>query len=478
MKKTLLFLFLSMLWCFSACTKDDLAKNYCETSNESVDILSFDSIDSFQQVMMGLANNTIPIGNISPNVNLLDVVTSFDYRSDPILRYELRDFRITRDTQNSTYYESSNYEELVPDENLASLLNAKGEIEIDGTIYKISERGTYMFESSLKDEFDASYAIFEESEGQLIDTLTYQLADGIVRYATFEESESETFMAPDYFEEPEDEAESPTETRIPTIVSPLQNLNFNDYPVYNSSAKTVAGKILQSLIGRNKSIHYNFTNKKRFSSKFFYYDYLFWSSIGILTKMQKKTFGIWTGTYADDIYSGWGDVMTETELKGNILEYPTKTKAIALKSNEYDTILKKNQITAIAFGLTKTDQDLQKAIGNGLKSLFNLIKSKTGTSVSDADKLCLIGPEKIYTIHLSSGHSTQNEKAGKVIFYRDFSLGIDLDALDLPSSWLEWASAILEGTYELPNTKLCFGKIHTAVKYGDKIGAMTIYKTN
>lgn len=484
-----------------SCIDDNGLSNFeqSEVTTTQIDRLSFNSFESFHQVMNSIKSERLDRESISPRVGLMSKSSTVDYLNDPILKYDMRDFRPTRGSDDDTIYELVGYEDLVPDEDLASLLNARGEIEIEGKVYKISETGTYCFDSSMEEEFYESYAEFEESEGELVDTLTYLLADGIIRYATFYHDESETYYADDYYEEEDDDyaddnedyddsegdddsKEEPEDsiqavnTRAPVIVSSLQNIDYFKYPRYCSDAKTVVGKLFQSLFGRNKAFNYKFTSKKRMSSKFFYYDYLFWSSIGITTKMQKKTFLLWKQTDAKEIYAGWGDIITKTELKGNILEYPTKAKAITIKSMETNKYTGEGEEVAYVFGLTVTDQDLQKIIGNGLKSILTLVKTKTGADVSTSRKLHLAGPTSYYTVYLAGGSKIINNSKLSVIFYKDLSTGVSFDALNLSSSWATWVKSIAKTTYELPNTKLVSGNVRTAVRYDDKIGAMSIYK--
>lgn len=491
MNKTAVMLLTVMLLTIS-CIDDNGLSNYeqSEVTTTQIDRLSFNSFESFHQVMNSIKAERIERGSISPRIGLMSKSSTVDYLNDPILKYDMRDFRPTRGSEDNTIYELVGYEDLVPDEDLASLLNARGEIEIEGKVYKISETGTYCFDSSMEEEFYESYAEFEESEGELVDTLTYLLADGVIRYATFYNDESETYYADDYYDEEDDDSDDSDDdskedledsiqvvnTRAPVIVSTLQNVDYFKYPRYCSDAKTVVGKLFQSLFGRNKAFNYKFTNKKRMSSKFFYYDYLFWSSIGITTKMQKKTFLSWKQTNAEEIYAGWGDIITKTELKGNILEYPTKAKAMTFKSMETNKYTGKGEEVAYVFGLTVTDQDLQKIIGNGLKSILTLIKTKTGADVSTSRKLHLAGPTSYYTVYLAGGSKIKNNSKLSVIFYKDLSVGVSFDALNLSSSWATWVKSIAKTTYQLPNTKLVSGDVRTAVMYDDKIGAMSIYK--
>lgn len=275
--------------CFLSC--QNLNNIDVETKDSTIDLLHFDSISSFEQVMQGLATGALTREGIGPRFSLFTKYSLIDIYQDPILKHDFRGFHPTRSTEDLTIYEAAGFDELVPDENLASLLNARAEICIDGKIYKISEQGTYCFDASLLESFNENYELYEESEGVLIDSFTYQLDNGIIRYATFLQDDFLEYYASDYYEESdnEDELGCLIKTKAPTMISSLQMIDYNKYPKYCSDAQTVAGKFFQSLIGRNKSFDYNFTNKKKFSSKLFYYDYLFWSSIGITTKMQKRT---------------------------------------------------------------------------------------------------------------------------------------------------------------------------------------------
>ncbi len=270
MNKTAIMLLTVILLAISCI--DDNGQSIFEQKEEKttqIDRLSFNSFEYFYQVMSSIKTERLERGSISPRVGLMSKSSTVDYLNDPILKYEMRDYCPTRGGKDDTIYELVGYEDLVPDEDLASLLNARGEIEIEGKVYKISETGTYCFDSSMEEEFYESYAEFEESEGELVDTLTYLLADGVIRYATFHHDESMTYYADDYYEEEDDEyaeeneddgcEEEPDDsvqavnTRAPIIVSSLQNVDYFKYPRYCSDAKTVVGKLFQSLFGRNKA---------------------------------------------------------------------------------------------------------------------------------------------------------------------------------------------------------------------------------
>jgi len=80
-------------------------------------------------------------------------------------------------------------------------------------------------------------------------------------------------------------------------------------------------------------------------------------SIGITTKMQKKTFLSWKQTNAEEIYAGWGDIITKTELKGNILansNYEEWHAAHADKTiDDFTLSLKKMPVSGALFDMVK-----------------------------------------------------------------------------------------------------------------------------
>lgn len=473
--KVFILLFITLL--FFSCSKNMEVQNMVQPKIQEIDRLSFGSIEEFQNAMAMICQGETKSNSIiKPRVNLFTKTSLIEVENDPILSYDLKNNYATKSADDLSVYEAAGYDELIPDKNLAGLLNANAEIEIANTIYKISPQGTYYFDKSFEKDFNANYSTFEETEGVVIDTMTVKLMDGIYRHNTFLVKDHFIYNAVDYFEEEEDSEEFEQATKAPTIISPLQYLDYNKYPRYCSDAETKIGQVFQSLFGRNKSFDYNFTNKKRFSSKFYYYDYIFWSSIGICTKTQKKSFLVWKEVPAEEIYVSWDNVITRTKLKGNILEYPSKAKAIALKNQEYNQTLKKSEDVFYVFGFSVSQSDIDKAIGQGIKSLLTAIKSKTGTDVSAADKICVVGPTHYYVVFPSNGYNVFNKAKLDKVFYKEFSLGITFDVLNLPKDWASWVISILKTTYELPNVELYKGEARTAVNFEGQIGAMSIYK--
>lgn len=479
MYKNYLLLFVIFIVLLSSCSKLENQSEDLSLEKTEIGILSFESIEEFQNVMdnleLGIETKSTLIPHLS--VNLFSKSSSVDYENDPILKYDMHDYFQTKSsTDDSSIYEAAGYENLVPDEVFASVLNARGEVKVGGNIYKISPKGTYVFNESIEDIFNDNYSIFEESKGEMIDSMTFKLTDGIIRYSTFK-SDAYTFYAEGY-EEDVEYNENDFETKAPVFVSSLQNLDYSRYPRYCSDAHTLVGKLLQSLFGSNKTFEYYFSNNRRFSANFYYYDYIIWSSIGTKTNMQKKPLLFWKDEQASEIYVGWSNIITKTELKGNILEYPAKIKQQmqVVTNKEKDTYNGKEIEVAYVFGLTLTEDALANIVGQGLKSVLKAIQSGTKQDVSTADKLFLVGPQSYYTFYLDDGAKAINTSLLNKTFYKSFSIGASFDLLNLPTGWLQWTKSIAKTTYDLPNTTLYSGEIRTAVRYNNTIGAVSIYK--
>ena len=72
-------------------------------------------------------------------------------------------------------YIAKGYDSLVPNIKVAKLLNARAEVMVDQTIYKISPRGTYYFPESKQKFFENNYERFETEEGIQMEENTYQI---------------------------------------------------------------------------------------------------------------------------------------------------------------------------------------------------------------------------------------------------------------------------------------------------------------
>ncbi len=481
MKKGIL-LFAVLAFFFSSCEKDALTETAGVDMPVKVDRLSFDSKEAFWSAMHEMSDFERSGMSSRLKSSLFSTISSLSIENDPVLSCDLREIIQTKATGVKTIYEVGNYEDLVPDERLAALLNARGEIEVGGTIYKIAEEGTYYFPKTKEKTFYKNYDVFKTKKGDRIDEMTERLADGIFRYDTFRTDRQET---PEVTLTPQPKTEGlyfgqpPTPPAVP--ISPLALLDYGKYPRYCSDAQTWFGNLIQSIIGRNKTFDYKFSGDRRFTSKFYYYNYLFCESIGAVTKYQKKGFlGIWDKTPAKEIYIGWGNIVMVTDIKSPSLKdrLPKTPMGFQVKQkNEYNN---SNEDVAYVLGLYLKQEDLDKVVGYGLKTLLSTIKSKIGQDVSGNDKICVFGPDKVYTIIPAWGKACEGEPKLNEVFYFDPTVYLSTEYFSAPSGVDEIVALvfkIIKDYLDLPHTRLVSGSIQTAVETPEgEVGAMSIYK--
>ena len=481
MKKGILF-FAVLAFFFSSCEKVALTQAEEVDLSEKVDRLSFDSKEAFRSVMLEMSDAERNALSHRLKTTLFSEVSSLNIEDDPVLSCDFRDVLQTKaGTRFKSLYELGNYEDLIPDEKLAALLNARGEIEVGGIIYKIAEEGTYYYAKKRVDAFNRNYESFRSMKGSRIDIMTEKLGDGIFRYDTFRTDRAEDTPEVPLSPQPETKGLYYGQPPTPAIVSQLQLLDYGQYPRYCSDAKTWLGNIIQSIFGRNKSFDYSFSDDWRFTSKFYYYDYLFWESIGAVTKYQKKGFlGIWSQKPAKEIYVGWGDIVLETDIKGNPLEFPKNAPVSCVQGKQYNKYTKADEDVAYVLGLYLSQEDIDKAVGYGVKALLSTIKSKVGQDVSGNDKVCVVGPRKIYTIIPASGKANTDVSKVSETFYFDPTIYVSSEYFSLPSGvggFFAWLAKIVKDYLDMPNTRLVSGSVQTAVKTPEgKIGAMSIIK--
>lgn len=493
-----------------ACEKFEESKNaQQEPSNTSqIGMLAFSSSNDFLSILDEIdeSNNnlssSIATRAIAANlelekdtrfVNLLEPVKRLPIDSDPILQVDctpLQEKALIVD-DDLTLYEAKGYDTLVPNIKVAKLLNARAEIKIDATIYKISPRGTYYYPESKQAYFEENYERFEKEDGIQIDSCTYQLGNGILRYNTFEIAETINYEDVDLPDEIEgdttiDNNDEAIANLTNTSTTSTLIINWDKYPTYNADAKTWVGKIWQKLFGRNKAYTYKLSKKRRLRAKFYYYNYIFYSEIGALGEMQKKNWIGWSGTNADELFVGWHNIVlySDYKVKPNVSLYPKNPKPIVVESRykEIPGFNKKGYVVSI-FGLDLTQSQINSIIGMSSLQLFNWLKSqlKNGEKLSRSqfETLMFYTPTKVITIIPDDGYSDTGIKKYRKVFASDFHILVSFNPANIPSTsseWLKWAQSIYENSIELPRPELKYGEVRVAGRVGDTWGAVRIKK--
>lgn len=409
----------------------------------------------------------------------IDTAINISTRTDDnIIRYEVGSYSaisqqaMIQEDNLSTYY-ALGYDSIVPDINFAKLLNIKGEIQVADTVYKISPRGTYFFLSSLESHFTDHFAEYEESDGVLIADNTYILDEkGIYRYATFN-NDTETIDAED-----DNLPESINDCQmIPytELSNPFANeVDWDNLPKEKSNAKTIIGKIWQSIFGCNKGFHYKISKKRRVTGKLFYYDYRVYTCTGASVKMEKKNWIGWSGTEADKLTVDWKNVVIESTYKTNPPFENNEQPIVSQVENVHIPGFTDPEPTISILGWEFTQTDIKIIEGKTAKQVYDYLKSKLGQDIpGNARAYMIYGPTKIITIIPNGFKNLTNEKNCRVIFHDAWHLEFTFDFLN-PGNWTRTIQSLLGKSPE--NPKLLSAEVRVAACLDGKWGGMTITK--
>lgn len=215
--------------------------------------------------------------------------------------------------------------ELVPDTKLRNFLNEKLEIQVGDKFYKITPFGTFFTKKdnigNLKDFIDSLYT--DENPYLKLPELgqieVFEVIKDVFFFPTFHnESENSHYEDVSRLNSTSNASLNgdkiyqytdygPTPLPYPYLL-PLAD--YENFPVHKYGAKTAVGKLFEGIgTGTNNSYEQYWTSSFRLKVKLYAYNYLFYQSVGLNARMQKKG---WTGLWAkqnnvkaDKLVVGW-----------------------------------------------------------------------------------------------------------------------------------------------------------------------------
>lgn len=501
MKKYQCLFFVVCILAIYSCQKFDGAKteNGNNTDIANIAMLSFSSEEDFiaalnqqdDDVTTRACFATKAQGGLTANekyVDLLEPVQNLPIATDPILRVDCRPLKEQALIENNdmSLYIAKGYDSLVPNIKVAKLLNARAEVMVDQTIYKISPRGTYYFPESKQKFFESNYERFETEEGIQMEENTYQLAEDIYRINTFEITEvldAEAEDLPDDLPGVLDDDDLSTNIvntlNMTTRTVTTQIPPFERFPRFNADAKTWLGKLWQSIFGRNRGYTYKLSKKHRMKGKFYYYNYKFYTEFGASAEMQKKNWIGWSGKQASELLIGWSNIIFSEGYK-RIPDYPKNAEA-SIVSTEYKTIPGFNHqgmvLTIVGLDITSLQQQ-QLSLMNPIqiRNWFKLRVENSNVDITQLDAIQCFSADKVITI-LPGGQKRKGDvKKVREIFLSEVSFTINLDLNHMPQSFKEWAKIINQGKFKIKPKNLKFGTVYVAGRLGNSWGGMTIVK--
>lgn len=244
-------------------------------------------------------------------------------------------------------------DKLVPDPIFASILNEKGEIQVDSTIYKVTKFGTFMIPSNKLEKLNAiislwnskssttqntvqstkgatttltGFSPYEDTNLTLLDDGFYFIEPNIYLYDSYgytngnepnfydNDDYNSGINSQDYLANFTNEPVEYTNVwsnligGIPynnTLAGPNEDYIYNNLDTYTLGAKTWAGKLFESIRGRDEIHTVNFSSDNRVRVNFYDANYIIYSALGVSVKLQKKNWLGWSKTNADELRIGW-----------------------------------------------------------------------------------------------------------------------------------------------------------------------------
>ncbi|MDY6267145.1 MAG: hypothetical protein SPM31_08470 [Prevotella sp.] len=465
-----------------SCSESDDEQNLSiESSSISKDaILRFTSRDDIQDavnsddigktrasVVDGATTKTIQSGGI---ISLTDKVRP----DDPLLNEISEEEKQIIIDEDMTYYDLYGCEDYIPSLGFAKLLNSKCELQLNDSVYKITEFGALRAQKA-----DAANLEIAYDKIKLDTTLAMKDEDFVPIVKGVE-------LHP-YKEMPQ---LTDNDITVPTTRSTASDIPTNNFKHYTTKSKTVLGKILGTIFGNRSVKHDEFMEKHRVNGSLYSYNYLVYYETGCFVSMSKKRGGFfkfingWKDIKADELFMQYKGIVLELNVDMPQALTPPSTTAKPVVADNYSDISIQGLDNVIhrtvdIFGYNIQERDLYKYIGKGSKQLFDLLKRNLGNP-ERLDQLFkdgsvpaarIITPNKVYIIIADDTFNPQNTKKIRKVF----NSGVKL-VFSYHSGTSAWKTVLnsLKDTQKMPVKKLIGGEVLLAGKLNGQWGGMYI----
>lgn len=203
------------------------------------------------------------------------------FSSKEELKNAINNTGYTRSASSVSAFDSDISEVLVPNENFRKLLNEKGQIIVDDTLYMITRQGTLFTHMSNQTVVDtlSDFSVFEQVSTDL------KKFNEIFLFDTFKDLSEE-----DFYEEPDGDEEdiSSISTRATAYNLQRDPVDIKNFPVMSTEPYTLVGKGLAGLFGNNSAHKIDIQHKRRLSASLYSYNYLVYSETGLKAAVIRR----------------------------------------------------------------------------------------------------------------------------------------------------------------------------------------------
>lgn len=467
--KTQKMLFIVMGALFLASCADDnamLVSNEKVSSKvEEVSLLEFKDKD----VLKNAIENAIPVTrSVSGNPNfisLMDVV-----REDDPLYIALSAEEQQEVKENSlSYYEVLEYENIIPNENFARLLNSKGEIQVKDSIYRITHFGTLCANVEHKEEIELAYIQLQK------DTVDFSNES-----LSFVQVTPYVKLVNSYHRINFNEESAGSETANSSITrTATKDIPYGTFPHYSSNSHTFVGKIFGGIFGDRSVKHHNFMKGYRIKGSLYDYDYGPYAEVGTFVASRKKRGGFfrklngWKGVKAQELSITYKGIVLEMDLK--IPTNMSMPKAPIIVGNHSSLEIKgagKPIVCLDICGLEITDAQIGKIAKEGLPALKKIVGNNINSNTRAAR---ILTPSKLYIVILDNQINEYNVEQVRKVFSSSVKFFISSSIISNPIS-VKAAADLFNGLRSLTVKRMKYGEVILAGKINNRWGGMVITK--
>lgn len=398
--------------------------------------------------------------------------------NDPILDEVSDDEKSVILEEEMTYYDLYGCEEYIPSESFAKLLNSKREIQLDASLYRITEFGTLRTFGNNSVKLELAYNIIKADT-----TIAKSTSDFI---PVTKDVVLHPYNEIVYIGEPDGQAG--TRTR-----SSVSDMPTDEFKHYMAESKTCLGKALGAIFGDRSVKHHEFMNKRRVNGSLYSYNYLVYHESGSFVSMSKKRGGFfkfingWKDIKADELFMQYKGIVLEMNIDVPQGYLPAASANASPVVDSYsdlyiqgvDNVIHK---TVNILGYNIKEKDVLKYIGMGAKQMYKCLKNEVGNpqklrEIYGADEsipaVRVLTPQKVYVVIPDATYNPKNEKKMRKVF----SSGVTF-LITVTNGKFGWSDFVksLQGTRKLPVKKMIGGEVLLAGKLDGKWGGMYIKK--
>ena len=364
---------------------------------------------------------------------------------------------------DSLSIQTAAFDTLVPNKSFAALLNPKGEIALNDTIFKITTNGTYKYPRDKETLFNTLYQADSLMMGTLISENFYEIGNGIYRYDTFKKTEDSNDLIGQ-----SDAIQSVTSQKKVAATS-VPEPNFGTFPICSGKRTSIVGSWIDALIGETKSYTQNFNKSLRLKGSFYNYNYGIYAECGVTCETQNKGWFFWGQTPSDEMRIGWKNMIFEVDIP----TYPiSSVQQIPSVSNPYQEPLPgstSNYTMMTLFDYNISKNTVMNLAGQTTKTILPALTKYLNSQVksnAEVTALKIMSSNKVYFIILNEDRKSFQCKSLTHVFAKSYFFEITVgNVLDgLPSGLLGWANA-LKGSLKGKKAKITSGQVYFCARY-------------